>query len=80
MTTPKPPLTPLRWIFAIIGALLMLFCGGCTVLGLGAGLTSTDSLERSLAPMFAIIGGIGFLFGLLIWWLAVKAKRGQSAS
>jgi hypothetical protein len=77
MTAAKPPLTPLRWIFAILGALVMLFCGGCSLAGVVAAIDPADSLERNLAPLFIIVGGIGFLFGLLIWWLAVKANRGS---
>ncbi len=72
----KPKLTVVRWIFAIIGSLIMLFCGGCSLLLLG------DLLSRGKwqagyvdGTMVLVIGGVPFLLGLLIWWLAVKVGR-----
>ena len=72
----KPKLTVIRWIFAIMGSLIMLFCGGCTLLFLG------DLLSRGVwryqyvdGTTVLLIGGFPFLLGLLIWWLAVKVGR-----
>ena len=65
--TPAPsdrkPMGVLRWIFAIIGVLIMAFCGGCMLLFADAGMTAVT------------IGGLPFLLGLLVWGLAVFAGR-----
>ena len=57
----------IRWVFAIFGALIMIFTGGCfLILGFGA--------PEGLG-LFALISGIPFLLGWLIWWAAVKRGR-----
>ncbi len=72
----KPKLTVIRWIFAIFGALIMLFTGGCSLLLLGD-LASRGKWNDQYVSVeiIAVIGGVPFLAGLLIWWLAVKVGR-----
>ena len=77
---PKPKLTAIRWIFAIIGALVMVFAGGCSILYSGFLLfvaAGADGGKHALGALtfVVLIGGIPFLAGLGIWWLAVKAGR-----
>lgn len=72
----KPKLTVIRWIFAIVGGLIMVFCGGCSLLLLGD-LAMRGKWAHNYVSVDAVlgIGGIPFVLGLLIWWLAVKAGR-----
>ena len=72
----KPKLTIIRWIFAIFGGLIMLFCGGCSLLLLGD-LASRGRWNDQYVnvEIILVIGGIPFLVGLLIWFLAVKVGR-----
>ncbi|MCP5084329.1 MAG: hypothetical protein GY948_21785 [Alphaproteobacteria bacterium] len=73
----KPKLTVVRWIFAVVGALIMVFCGGCSLLILGD-LASRGRWSDNYVSVeiVLLIGGVPFLVGLLIWWLAVKVGRG----
>ena len=75
----KPRLTAIRWIFAISGALIMIFAGGCAVLysAFMVPVTIASGGEQTLYVLFItlVFGGIPFLIGLLIWWLAVKRGR-----
>ena len=72
----KPKLTVIRWIFAIFGGLIMLFCGGCTLVLLAEMASKGKWRDNYVSvEMILVIGGVPFLFGLLIWWLAVKAGR-----
>ena len=74
--TEKPKLTVVRWIFAIIGSLIMLFCGGCSLLFLGdLALKGKWADNYVSVDTVLFLGGLPFLAGLLIWWLAVKAGR-----
>ncbi|NNF80919.1 MAG: hypothetical protein HKN05_23095 [Rhizobiales bacterium] len=72
----KPKLTVIRWIFAVVGALIMVFCGGCSLLILGD-LASRGRWSDNYVSVeiVLLIGGVPFLVGLLIWWLAVKVGR-----
>ena len=74
----KPPLTPLRWFFAITGGLIMLFAGGCGLLYAGVGVFSAINSEP-LGAMFVTLGllygGVPALIGALVWWAAVKWRR-----
>ena len=72
----KPKLTVVRWIFAVIGSLIMLFSGGCSLLILGD-LASRGRWSDNYVSVeiVLLIGGVPFLLGLLIWWLAVKVGR-----
>ncbi len=71
-----PKLTVIRWIFAVVGGLIMVFCGGCSLLLLGD-LAMRGKWQANYVSVDAVlaIGGIPFLLGLLIWWLAVKVGR-----
>lgn len=72
----KPKLTVVRWIFAIFGGLIMLFCGGCSLLLLGDLASKGKWADNYVsADMVLLIGGVPFVFGLLVWWLAVKNGR-----
>ena len=73
----KPKLTIIRWIFAVIGALLATFAGGCSLLILGD-LASRGRWSDNYVSVeiVLLIGGVPFLLGVFIWWLAVKAGRG----
>ena len=72
------PLTGVRNFFALIGALICVFAGGCSLFFLVAYVA--DSSARSgqsyvNVPVILIFGGPPFLVGLLIWWLAARAGR-----
>lgn len=69
-------LSIVRWIFAIFGILVMLFAGGCSLM------VFADFLQRGTdeygfnSPLTILgFGGLPFLFGLLVWWLAAKVGR-----
>lgn len=72
----KPKLTIVRWIFAVVGGLIMLFSGGCSLLLLGD-LAMRGKWQANYVSVDAVlgIGGIPFVIGLLLWWLAVKVGR-----
>lgn len=74
----KPPLTPLRWFFAIVGGLLALYAGGCGLFYTGIGALLSFQGDR-YGMIFMIIGplmgGVPALIGWLIWWAAVKRGR-----
>jgi len=74
----KPPLTPLRWFFAIAGGLITLFAGGCGLLYAGAGLIAvidSDPYGMTVLIMGLMQGGVPTLIGGLIWWAALKWRR-----
>ncbi len=72
----KPKLTVVRWFFAVIGALIMLFCGGCSLILLGDLASRGRWADNYVSvEIVLLIGGVPFLFGLLVWWLAVKVGR-----
>lgn len=69
-------LSAVRWIFAIFGILIMLFTGGCSLL------IFADYLQHGGGgyvdiPIILFVGGIPFLVGLLVWFLAAKVGRRQ---
>jgi len=69
----KPALGVIRRIFAVIGILIMVFAGGCTLI---VGFPMIGGPDFSgMGAMLLLFGGLPFLFGLLLWWLAVKAGR-----
>jgi hypothetical protein len=78
----RPPLTPIRLIFAIIGGLIMLFTGGCTLLFLAGyvhdELTRSGGEQYVNIPVILTVGGPPFLLGLLVWYLAARAGRGRA--
>ena len=63
-------LSVVRWIFAIIGILVMLFAGGCSI-----SVMATERMNAEALGVIALIGGIPFVVGLFIWWLAAKVGR-----
>ena len=67
-------LSIIRWIFAIFGILIMVFSGGCSflIVAENPGGFSVSFQDLIIIGMF---GGIPFLVGLLIWWLAAKVGR-----
>ncbi|MDH5558965.1 MAG: hypothetical protein OEZ03_16580 [Alphaproteobacteria bacterium] len=75
----KPPLTPLRWFFAIAGGMIMLFAGGCglfyTGIGVYIGLVEGDHYASVFIMLGLAFGGIPALIGWLVWWAAVKRGR-----
>ena len=75
----KTKLTFVRWIFAVLGILIMIFAGGCAVLYSGFMLPVTLAAggEQTLYVVFItlLFGGIPFGIGFLIWRLAVKFRR-----
>lgn len=78
MSVETRPLTATRWIFAILGILLMLISGGATLYGLAtldSKMSHTAMTHESVVQIVLIIGGAHFLLGLLIWLLAVKVGR-----
>jgi hypothetical protein len=74
-----PPLTPLRLFFAIAGGLVVLFAGGCGLLYAGIGVYSAvngDPYGQVFITMGLMLGGGPALIGGLIWWAALKWRRG----
>ena len=74
-------MTPLRWFFAIVGGLIMLFAGGCGLFYTGIGALSFfqgDGYGPMLVVMGLMLGGVPAAFGWLIWWAA--ARRGRHAA
>ena len=66
-TEQKRPMSFMRWVFAIFGALIMVFTGGCAlILGFNA---------PGVLGVFILISAIPFLIGWGIWWAAVKRGR-----
>lgn len=79
--TERSPMTPLRWFFAIVGGLIMLFAGGCGLFYVGIGVLSGfqgDGYATMLVVMGLLFGGLPAAFGWLIWWAA--ARRGRHAA
>jgi len=81
LNTKRPPMTPLRWFFAIVGGLIMLFAGGCGLFYTSIGALSFfqgDGYGPMLVVMGLMLGGVPAAFGWLIWWAA--ARRGRHAA
>ena len=78
---PPPPaartrLGPLRLVFAIIGGLIMLVSGGCSLALLPAALRASGGGELYIDQYTVVVfGGLPFLVGLSILLLALKAGR-----
>lgn len=69
-------LSVVRWIFAIFGILIMLFTGGCSLMVFADFLQrGTDTYGFNSPLVTLTVGGIPFVVGLLVWWLAAKAGR-----
>ena len=69
-TQEKPKLTVVRWIFVVLGCLIMVFCGGCMLIFV----EHLIGTQNGWVVLF-MFGGIPFLVGLLILFLAVKVGR-----
>jgi hypothetical protein len=72
---PRPPLGIIRLIFAAIGVLIMVFAGGCTLLIGVPMIGGSGSDLAGMVPMLLLFGGVPFLVGLGLWFLAVKVGR-----
>ena len=59
---------------ATVGIIIMVFAGGCTLLFVGSIFTEGGD-SGGYAAMGLVIGGIPFLFGALLTWLALRAGR-----
>lgn len=67
---PRPPLTPLRVLFVILGGLILTVTGGCTlILGL-------PGFAYGAWQAVLFYGGIPIAAGLLILSLALWWRRG----
>lgn len=79
----RPPLTPLRIVFATIGALVMVFAGGCGLYNAGWGLYGLATGGGDISMLFVVmgltLGGIPAAFGFLIWRLSVRWRRTPAA-
>jgi hypothetical protein len=70
------PLSGIRIFFSVVGILIMVFAGGCTLLFLGSYFFETQGGQNYITPpVILIFGGPPFLVGLAIWLLALKAGR-----
>lgn len=64
--TLRPPLTPLRIFFAIVGGLIITVAGGCTLL---IGLPAQAFVGL---PIVLLLGGVPIAVGAMILWLALS--------
>ena len=70
------PLSGIRIFFAVVGAVIMLFSGGCTLLFLGSLLFESSGPNNYVnAPVVPIFGGPPFVIGLAILLVALRAGR-----
>ena len=72
----KPPLTPLRWFFAILGGLIVTFTVVCTLYLLGPVSRSYGTDTWFLVLFFA---GIPLMVGVLILLLALDRAPEESS-
>ena len=73
-TNDKPPMSFMRWVFAIFGVLVMLFSGGCFLYIVGGKILSPARFEivMEVAASAFAFSFIPFLIGLFVWWLIVR--------
>jgi hypothetical protein len=77
MAAGKPPLSALQRVFASLGALTVLFTGGC---GLTIGIAEAMRVKSGAADDFmsvelvAIVSLPPFLIGAFIWWISTRRK------
>ena len=69
----KPPMTPLRIFFAILGGLILVAAGGCTLYMGPAG------LAYGAWALVLLIGVAPMVVGGLILWLALRWRRGEDS-
>jgi hypothetical protein len=65
---PRPPRSLGRRIAATIGIIIMVLTGGCTLALIG----DSGSDPYGMIGVFLVVGGVPFLFGALITWLALR--------
>lgn len=79
----RPPLTPLRIVFATIGVLVMVFAGGCGLYYAGWGLYGLLNMGGDISMLFVVmgltLGGVPAALGRLVWWLSVRWRRAPVA-
>jgi len=68
----KPRHGGLRLLIAAAALLLMLFSGGCSLLFIGDMLTRAGGERYVTWEAVAVIGGVPFVAGLLVWWLSMR--------
>lgn len=75
----RQPMGAMRLVFAIFGALIMLFSGGCGLVFLGSYIADLGRQGGSASyvgwEVILLFAGPPFLAGLLIWWLAARVGR-----
>ena len=72
----RAPLSGIRIFFVIVGTLIMLFSGGCSLLLLGSYFLEPGGPENFVTPeAVLIVGGPPFAIGLVILLLALRAGR-----
>ena len=69
--TSRPPLTPLRMLFAIIGGLIITVGGGCTLI------FAMPALAYGAWLAVLLYGGVPIAVGSSILWFAVRWRRGD---
>jgi hypothetical protein len=69
----KPRHSSARLLIAAVALLLLLFSGGCSLLFLAD--MSRPGPTYVTWEAVAVLGGIPFAVGLLIWWLAMRRAR-----
>ncbi|HEY3798738.1 MAG TPA: hypothetical protein VGL58_10330 [Caulobacteraceae bacterium] len=77
--TVSPGAKVVGWLMLVVGALMTLLCGACTltmlVAGLGSGGRSEAGLGVVIAGMGLVIGGVPTLGGLVLIWAGWRILR-----
>jgi hypothetical protein len=73
-----PRLAGWRLVIAAAAAIVMLFSGGCSLIFM-AELFQGMGQQYFDIWVVLIVGGIPFLVGLLIWWLALRRGRADGS-
>jgi hypothetical protein len=69
------------WLLIVMGGLMLVLCGGCTVLMAGLGIAGAAASSSAVLSWLLIVGLIGGLptaaGGALVWvgWLMVRRPR-----
>ncbi len=71
----KPRLGPVALVFAIVGGLIMLFSGGCTLIFAVSELQSSGGDFHFGVDGILLFGAIPFVFGLVMWILAMASRK-----
>jgi hypothetical protein len=67
---PRPPRSLAQRIVATVGIIIMVLTGGCTLTLIGASMAD----PYDLIWLYLVIGGVPFLVGALITWLALRRR------